>query len=285
MRDESQVIQQILLFARNREDVRAVLMNGSRVNPNAPADPLQDYDVVFAAKDPWEFVRHPEWIRQFGELVMLQRNTLSERGAEWPIFLMQFTGGVRIDLQFIHLADAPLKAVSDSLTRVLLDKDGILPPLPPPGEQSYYTAPPGEEEFQNTVNSFWWCSANVAKGLWRGELSYVKMMFDVVVREDLLRLLRWYAGLLGGWKVNPGTAGKWLPRLLPAEIWDSYTRTFAGTADNELWEALFEAGRLARRLGTGLSESLGMDYPLGDDERMNVFLRQIRDLPKSAGHF
>jgi aminoglycoside 6-adenylyltransferase len=47
MRSEREMIDLILNFARDSDAVRAVVMNGSRVNPNAKRDPFQDYDVVY----------------------------------------------------------------------------------------------------------------------------------------------------------------------------------------------------------------------------------------------
>lgn len=47
MRTYKQVINQILNFASSEEQVRVVMLNGSRVNSNAPVDIMQDYDVVF----------------------------------------------------------------------------------------------------------------------------------------------------------------------------------------------------------------------------------------------
>ena len=51
MRSEAEMMKLILDYARANEDVRAVMMNGSRANPNAPKDLFQDYDIVFFVKD------------------------------------------------------------------------------------------------------------------------------------------------------------------------------------------------------------------------------------------
>ncbi len=47
MRSESIMMDLILQTAVKSPDVRAVIMNGSRVNPNARKDPFQDYDLVY----------------------------------------------------------------------------------------------------------------------------------------------------------------------------------------------------------------------------------------------
>jgi aminoglycoside 6-adenylyltransferase len=61
MRSEREMIDLILNFARDSDAVRAVVMNGSRVNPNAKGDPFQDYDVVY-------FVRSVQWTLYNGKI-------------------------------------------------------------------------------------------------------------------------------------------------------------------------------------------------------------------------
>jgi aminoglycoside 6-adenylyltransferase len=45
--------------------------------------------------------------------------------------------------------------------------------------ETYYIGRPSQKEFDTADNDFWWCSTNVAKGLWRKELPYAKYMLDV----------------------------------------------------------------------------------------------------------
>lgn len=57
MRTENEVLTQLLDFANNEDKVRAVILNGSRVNPNLEKDIFCDYDVVFSVTDP-DYVQH-----------------------------------------------------------------------------------------------------------------------------------------------------------------------------------------------------------------------------------
>ena len=49
MRTEQEMMDLILGVAKTDERVRAVLMNGSRANHNAPKDNYQDFDVAYYA--------------------------------------------------------------------------------------------------------------------------------------------------------------------------------------------------------------------------------------------
>lgn len=80
MRTAAQILDTLLGFARQREDVRAVVMNGSRVNPNAVQDIFMDYDVVFYVRQPRLFLQDQSWMARFGERVIVQQNDCADHG-------------------------------------------------------------------------------------------------------------------------------------------------------------------------------------------------------------
>jgi aminoglycoside 6-adenylyltransferase len=275
MRSEQKVMTQLLEFAKQHEMIRAVVMNGSRVNPNAPRDIFQDYDVVYFVNDPRQFLLDQSWIDCFGELVILQQNDFEEHGRPGYIFLMQFSDGVRVDLAFNHVSC--LEYIhEDSLTVVLLDKDGHAPVLPPSSDSGYYTQKPTCKEFDETVNEIFWCSNNIAKGLRRGELVYWKYMFEEIVRPCITKMLEWYAASQHDWAITTGAYGKWLERYLPAEIWELVPHTYAGADPEDNWDALFAALILTRQIGQELAEELGYTYPIDDDRRTTAYLERVR---------
>lgn len=281
MRTEAEVLDQIVAFAQHSENIRAALLNGSRVNPNVTKDVLCDYDVACVVTDPKRFLTDQHWIAQFGDLIIMQQNALSDEGGIGYFFLMQFLDGVRIDLSFHPQARLPI-LLHDSLTVVLLDKDHALPSLPLPSETAYLPHKPDAAAFDDVVNEFWWCSTNVAKGVWRGELCYAKYMYEAIMRDALLTLLSWYVGLRHDWQVNPGYFGKWLQLYVPPDIWSLLEHSYAGANEDAMWNALFEAGKLVRIIGMEVAEGLGYDYPLQDDQRVTAYWRRIRALPKNA---
>jgi aminoglycoside 6-adenylyltransferase len=194
---------------------------------------------------------------------------------------MIFTDGVRIDLTFF-----PVKYIhiqyKDSLKVLLLNKDEVINEFDPPNESYYFTPKPSKGEFEETVNNFWWCSTNVAKGLWREELCYAKTMYEVVVRDSIINMLSWYIGMNHNWRINTGKWGKWFEKYLSVELWEMFVKTYSGSDSNDIWESLYEAGRLVKRIGVELADNLGYEYPLDDDRRVSGFLQRVRSLPKDA---
>jgi aminoglycoside 6-adenylyltransferase len=207
MRSEKEMLDLILTFASDHDEVHAVVMNGSRVNPNAKKDPFQDYDVVYFVRSVEPFMRNADIVRTFGEIMILQ--TPEEMhdppavGDGHYTYLMQFLDGNRIDLSFYALDQVDV-IIKDSLSLVLLDKDSLIGKLPPPSDAGYLPQKPTAKAFDDCCNEFWWLSPYVAKGLWRDELIYAKYMLDTLMREQLLKMLRWYFGVQTGFQKSPG---------------------------------------------------------------------------------
>jgi aminoglycoside 6-adenylyltransferase len=281
LRNETEVLNQLINYAQSNIRVRAVLLNGSRVNPNVKHDIFCDYDVIFAVTEPIYFLQERDWIQKFGDLIILQQNTINDHNEEGYIFLMLFTDGIRIDLSYRD-ATSINNYIDDSLTKVLLDKDNLIKELDSPNDSSYFTRKPDQSEFDGVMNNIWWCSTNVAKGLWREELPYAKYMFDVVVRDCMVKMLAWYVGINHDWCINTGKVGRWLKDYLPAEIWEEFASTYAGADYSEIWDALIRAGRLTRKVGIELADKLGYEYPLEEDRNVMEYLNKVRSLPKDA---
>lgn len=285
MRSEQQMLDLILAAARDDERIRAVIMNGSRANPNAPRDFFQDFDIVYLVTDPLPFRNNDEWIRQFGELMILQEpDDMSDppsppRGAF--AYLMQFADGNRIDLT-IYPQDELDRLEADSETILLLDKDGILPSPPPPSDGGYLPKPPSAKAFFDCCNEFWWVSPYVAKGLWRKEFPYARHMLDVYVRAQLEKMLVWHIGWNTGFSANPGKLGKYFEKYLSPPLWNLLLQTYAGGSYEQTWDALFAMGNLFRAVAVPLAEHFGYPYPHEDDRRVSAHLRHVRALPRDA---
>ena len=258
MRSESQMIELILDTARMDDRIRAVIMNGSRANPNAPRDIFQDYDIVYIVTDVLSFKQDPTWIERFGELMILQ---LPDDMSDPPppdhygyAYLMQFADGNRIDLTLYPVAKLD-QLEEDSLSILLLDKDGIIPPFPPSNESDYLPKPPTAKQFADCCNEFWWVCPYVAKGLWREEIIYAKCMFDEYVREELMKMLVWYIGSNTQFLKNPGKLGKYFKKYLEPELWDLLQKTYADASYEHTWDALLTMCTLFRRTATVVSQT------------------------------
>jgi aminoglycoside 6-adenylyltransferase len=285
MRTENEMLALIVDAAMRDERIRAVVINGSRANSNAPRDIFQDFDVVYFVTDVESFRNDPGWFRRFGETMIVQEPEEMDdpppTGDGAYARMMQFTDGNRIDLGIYPLESVEAKT-RDSLTVLLLDKDGIVKPLPPSNEGGYLPTPPTPRRFADCCNEFWWVCPYVAKGLWRRELPYARYMLDEAVRPELMRMLTWYIGMQTGFAVNPGKNGKYFQKYLEPELWDLLRQTYAGGGYDETWEAMSTMCALFRKTALPIAERFDLDYPAEDDRRVSAHLEVVRHLPVDA---
>jgi aminoglycoside 6-adenylyltransferase len=283
MRTEQEMYDLILETARKDERVRAVILNGSRANPNAPRDLFQDFDVIYIITDVEGLKRERKWIDQFGERMIMQ---LPDDMSDLPTasgsyaYLMQFKDGNRIDLTLYPVANLG-QLPCDSLSVVLLDKDSILEPFDQPSEKDYLPKPPNVKAFLDCCNEFWWVCPYVAKGLWRQEIVYARGML-AVAREQLMKMLDWYIGMKTDFKVNPGKFGKYYGRYLEPELWSLLMKTYADASNDRTWDALFAMVELFRQVARTVADGIKYGYPQRDDERVSGHLEHIRHLPHDA---
>ena len=285
MRNQQEMYELIVNTARKDDRIRAVIMNGSRANPNASGDIFQDYDIVYIVTEVSSFKRDPTWVKQFGELMIMQ---LPDSMLDPPpsdedsfAYLMQFTDGNRVDLTLYPIAK--LDALGeDSLSILLLDKDGIIKPLAPPTDSDYLPKPPTSKAYADCCNEFWWCCPYVVKGLWREEITYAKYMLDQAVREQLMKMLTWHIGVKTQFSRNPGKFGIYFKQHLEPDVWDMLQKTYADASYDHTWEALYTMCNLFRSVALSVAEYFGFDYPHHDDERVYAHLKHVRLLPKNA---
>ena len=284
MRSETEMLDLILSVAREDERIRAVIMNGSRTNPHARRDPFQDYDIVYLVTDVAPFRRNLAWIARFGELMIVQMP--DDIGDAPPItdsfcYLMQFMDGNRIDLT-VYPVNRLAGLARDSLSLLLLDKDGLVTPFPPPDDTDYRPTPPTARQFADCCNEFWWVSTYVAKGLWRQEITYAKSMHDQIVRVQLMKMLAWYVGVQTHFTRSAGKEGKYLQQVLAPELWRLLLATYTDADFARTWDALFATCALFRRVALPVAEHFAYAYPQDDDARVSAHLAHVRELPQDA---
>lgn len=277
MRDKNVMMEIIKKFSMKNENIRLVVMNGSRVNPNAPKDKMQDYDVVCFVNNIEEkpFLNDREWIKGFGEIAMIQQNFFKN---DSYIFLMQFKDGVRIDLCFVDLSNYFESLEVDSLTKVIIDKDNLVDNNIKATEESYFVKKPNAEKIFKTFNNLWWIQLNIAKGLWRNEIPYAKFMYDEVMMKQLRDITSWYIASNNYWEINVGKAGKWFYRFLDKDLYNEFLSLYTDSNINNIWNGLFKSQEYIRKIGGYLESKISYySYPYQDDENVSELVLKIKN--------
>lgn len=193
MRTEQQIFELIIEIAKQDDRIEAVLLNGSRANPNSVKDQFQDYDIIFATRHINDFVKDNEWHKQFGEILIMQEPDFEEAKKQYKVYgyLMQFQDMTRIDLRLMQ-PDSILEYIDDAYSKVLLDKKGIYQSFNFNKEEMYVTKVATQYEFKKIVNEIYWVSTYVVKGIARKDFMYAEYMISNPVKTAYTKLIKQY---------------------------------------------------------------------------------------------
>lgn len=287
MRTEQEMYDLIINTAKADERIRAVYMNGSRTNVNAPKDIFQDYDIVYAVTGTRPFYEDKSWIDRFGERLYMQCPDECDRSVGLEVdfekcygWLIQFADGNRLDLHVEALNK--LDILDDKLCRILLDKDGILPNIPEATDIDFHVKKPSEAEYLAACNEFWWCLNNVAKGLWRNELPFAHDMLNGVVRPQLVKIMSWKIGNETDFSVSVGKSAKYMYRWLKPTAWERFLQTYGGTTAEQVWNSVMIMCGLMDEIAPGVGEKLGFQYNYTEAKNSRYYLEHVRNLPADA---
>ncbi|MDN5342584.1 MAG: aminoglycoside 6-adenylyltransferase [Oceanotoga sp.] len=286
MRSESEMFDLILNIAKVDDRIKAVYMTGSRTNPNIKKDIFQDYDIIYVVNETDSFITDKNWIDLFGERLYMQypedsyyyENNIEECYG----WLIQFKDGNRLDLHVVTLSYALKDIKNETLCKILLDKNNVLPNIEKSSDSKYWVKKPVEKEFIDTCNEFWWCLNNVAKGLWREETIYTLNMINNVIRPQLIKLLEWKIGFENDFKVSCGKSGKFIKKYLNNNMWESLLKTYSNAKSEDIWHSVFIMCDLFDKVALELSKGLNMNYNKLEAKNSLKFLKDVYKLPKDA---
>lgn len=279
MRSEQEMFDLILNYAKTDGRVCAVLMNGSRANPNAPRDMFQDFDIVYVVTDYDSFVSDHTWIDYFGERLMVQmpEDMPGAEGDGHFTYLMLFRDMNRIDLTLIPLERSGQLIEYDSEEIVLLDKNGLYINHHVNDDSMYHIEKPAQKDFDDCCNEFWWVLQNAVKGIWRDELPYAIVMLGYG-REMLEFMLGWHIGLKYDFAVSAGKFCKYFKRYLESDLYEKYISSFPSGTCGEIWNSLFEMCRLFKEICRKNAEELGFSIILEYEENMMDYYCKVFEL-------
>lgn len=292
MRNEREILETVLDAARRDISVRAVI----RTDLVPVRKYLYNYNFCFVVNN---IDRFDEDVFRtcFGERILLFRGDRNypEMFPGVKAHLMVFRDGITL---VIHAMDADAflarfdrKRASENVWigdtyQKLLDKDHILPEIERLEEkQTIFAGAPSSEEFDNINREFWWVMKTFAEYTLREELPASMFYLNNAVRDLLNRMIRWYVFLKAGHPVDLGILDSGMEKVLDADLFRLYRKTYPYADVPQIWEAFDAAKELWRKTGSFVSACCGYDYPAGTESDMTGFiccLRKQKPVVRSA---
>jgi aminoglycoside 6-adenylyltransferase len=279
-RPESEVLLQLKNWGKKWDNIRAIFLTSSRVDPKRTPDVLSDYDIEVYVKSVELILQNDSWLENFGSIMVRWPSRPISEKEGWVTQLVLFDDGVRIDFQFTDNKQVEVENLENGY-KVIIDKDNLTKNLPAPTYSYNIIEHPTKEAFDSRLNAFWWDIVYVAKALYRGELNYAKYILEGTIRfEKLQPLITWHIGISHNWSINVGAYGRWFQRYLDKPTWEHYQRTFAGSSLEANWKALFETLEFVRLVGKRTANELGFNYPDEVDKKVTRYIQEIRELKR-----
>jgi aminoglycoside 6-adenylyltransferase len=265
--EQSLLLKQVIGWAQSQAGIRAAALVGSAARQDHPADEWSDLDLVLVAVDPRAYLGSTAWLAEFGEVWFSYQEFHCE-GQEACERRVLFAGGQDVDFMVYSIESARQRFAGTFVPemaarglRVLLDKDGILPPLPTVSSRGP-VQPPSYKEFSEVVNDFWFHTVWTAKKLRRGELWTAKRCCDdYMKRELLLRMLEWQRRA-----EEPGADtwfnGRFIEQWASPAALEKLRIAFAHYDEQDVWRALRASMDLFDQVARETARRWGYDYPV-----------------------
>jgi aminoglycoside 6-adenylyltransferase len=261
------LLKHFVELAERKQDIRLVMVIGSRARENCPADEWSDLDLVFVTSNPTEYISNDDWLSELGEPVLTFIEHTHDGNVERRVL---FEGGYDVD--FVPI---PLEAIEKGLPpeasnvlrrgwKIVVDKDNLRPlidrvDVTPLAELSR----PDQNDFQQTVYDFLYHAVWTAKKLRRGELWTAKHCCDGYMKWLLLKMIEWHATWATSDRrsVDVWHSGRFVETWADSRILKGLATSFAHYDLNEVWMALIQTTTVFRLMSQEVANSTGLRHP------------------------
>ena len=280
MKSYDEMMNLIMKNAKEDERIRAMTMEGSRSTSGAVHDKYSDFDITIFVTDIREFTNDRDYMKRFGEILILQRpddwyrSPYDYDGKENYAFLTQYKDGNRIDLTVIDISKISEQTNFAEPRVVLLNKDNYTELKNIESSGTFLIKKPGEFEYFNTCNEFRWLSNYATKGLCRKELYYAKRIMDVYMMDMFMKMINWKVGIENQFSVSTGANSKYLKKYLSEEEMKRFASIFANGEYADMWKKLFVFYDYFAELAEYVADNLGFAFDGLETEAVRKFMEQ-----------
>jgi aminoglycoside 6-adenylyltransferase len=302
------ILSKMVAWGTGRDDLRAIVVVGSRARSDHPADPWSDIDVIVMARRPQRYLNGSQWFAEIETPWLAIREPTVVGGQQ--IFHLTFEGGTKVDLVVVSsvafslaaraidalrrhpslltllpaIARNRLTTLSDLLNRgfrFVLDKDRLADRLKSGGLAVPPPSPPSQEEFLNLVKRFLNEQVSFALKMRRGELFVTKTLGESRLTDLLLRMIEWHTQVTSDRWSPVFEHGRFLEEWASPLVIERLRETFPRYDPAEIWRARLEALDLFRWLAQETGTRLGYAYPTELEETVMTWVRD--QAPESEG--
>lgn len=251
-------LTEIIDIAIADENIRGVILYGSRACDDIDTDMYQDYDIYYIVNNIDAF--SVDVYKDIG-LMFIPSDIYSDLFENEKTYLMQFSDYSRIDLTICTYEVFCKQHMGQGAMKCLLNKDNILNGVDTDNNSMNWVKPFDKQSYLDTCSEFFWEVQNMAKGLKRDQISFALFIRDISLRDMLNRMVDVYIGMNNNYRVSVGTLGKYRKKYLPADHYNMYRKTYNSNTYEDCWDSLFSMISLFDILAKKIAEKYNYIYP------------------------
>ena len=254
--------QKLCKYAEQDKDMKAVIAIGSSTRSQVPADDFSDLDLIIVTSSPdrWYSGEYPE---KFGNVSISFIEPTLGGGKERRCIYDEDRDVDMIIFTPLQFENALKEGVAEWVMNrgwiLLYDGGGYVEMIPQFVKLEVHHAVMTKEEYENTVNDFFFHNIWACKKLRRGELWSAKMCIDSYLKERLLKMIGQYQLCFGDTDIWHD--GRFLDRWADSSILDELKDCFAHYDNDDCRRALLSTHKLFARLARAVADNRGLAYP------------------------
>jgi aminoglycoside 6-adenylyltransferase len=282
--NHDELLDRIVAWAKQDDNIRAVVVTGSSSRGDASSDRFSDRDVEIIARNRTPLLEDDRWIHAIAPVWV---SLYLANDDDTHTRLVFFEGARKIDFS-VNEANR-LTEQQDGLNdlyqrgyRFLVDKDDLAASLPEPTRKPPRVALPTEQQFRDTVNEFWFEAAHMPTYLTRGDLWVVKTR-DWTMKEMMLRLIEWHTLATRGAETDVWYIGTKMKQWVHPSIWDEVQEVFGRFDAADSYRSLKASMRLFSRLSREIAEALGFAWPVASESHIRAYVSEFESQFQATG--
>lgn len=283
-----QLEQEIGAWCRERADILAALVIGSRGRTSPPADDFSDLDLILFTTDPDIYADDSSWMNVLGDAWIAAKNQIGQGDPEW---LVLFDGGSKADFLFVAAARnqsldemlrmLPYQDVLARGARILYESDSasVTSPIAPvPAAKPF---PPSNERLTQEVNKALFAVERLVKFALRGDRWRSQYEAGVELRGHLLTLVEWHARTEFGPSLDTWYGGRYMDAWADKRVLEAIRPVEFDPAPSNLEKAISMQLELIEWLAKEIAAHL--DYPMIDDGQQEA-IAWIKKMSRDDRH-
>ncbi len=274
MNGYEKIINSILVWAKQRENVRAVIMIGSRARTDDEADEWSDLDLIVVAEDISEYIQTTSWLNEFGAPLVTFTETAFDKTVERRVL---FEGFLDVDFDFCGpdeyaatLESTDVRDIFRRGYRVLLDKDDWSSRTDSACAVAVHRQSDSPQAILNEIHDYWYHCVWTTKKLKRGELWTALNCLNCYMKTKLLRMIERLSTLSGEVTKDTWYGGRFLEKWAAPSIVRRLHGCFSDYEEPALRRALLRQMEIYDEYASRVAARGGIMYPIEE-------VRKIKD--------